>query len=123
MDEEDHVLKPVWDTSSSLSHDFLNDTLLSDEEIIEAMNVSDRPCDDIHHFSCFLLEHVRIEQDDFRFTLSEIVGHAIVPLDMHEIYAEGNMVSIYPTITIDISRILGKIENVYISANCSPEEI
>jgi hypothetical protein len=87
------------------------------------MNGSDRPWDDMHHRSYFLPELVRIEQDDFRSTLSEIVGHAVVPLDTHDIYAEGNMVSISPTVTIDISRIPGKIENVYIGADCSPEEI
>jgi hypothetical protein len=116
-------LKPIWATSSSFSHDFLNDTLPSDEEIIEAMNGSDRPWDDMHHRSYFLPDLARIEQDDFRSTLSEIVGHAIVPLDTHDIYAEGNMASISPTITIDISRILGKVENVYIGVDCSPEEI
>jgi hypothetical protein len=122
-DEEDHVLKPVWATSSSFSPDCLDDTLPSDEAIIEAMNGSDRPWDDMHHRSYFLPELARIEQDDFRSTLSEIVGHAIVPLDTHDIYAEGNMASISPTIMIDISRIPGKVENVYIGADCSPEEI
>jgi hypothetical protein len=33
------------------------------------------------------------------------------------------MVSISPTIMIDISRTPGKIENVHIGADCSPEEI
>jgi hypothetical protein len=55
--------------------------------------------------------------------LSEIVGHVVVPLDTHGIYAEGNMVSISPTITIDISCMPSNIENVYIGADCSPEEI
>jgi hypothetical protein len=55
--------------------------------------------------------------------LSDIVGHAVVPLDTYDIYAKGNMVSISPTITIDISRTPGKIENVHIGADCSPEEI
>jgi hypothetical protein len=55
--------------------------------------------------------------------LSEIVGHAIVPLDTHVIYAEGNMVSIHPTISINISCTPGKIENINISADCSLEEI
>jgi hypothetical protein len=105
------------------SHDFLDDTLPSDEAILEAMNGPDRPWDDMHHRSYFLPELVRIEQDDFRSTLSEMVGHVMVPLDTHGIYVEGNMVNISPTITIDISRIPGKIENVYIGADCSPEEI
>jgi hypothetical protein len=123
MDEEDHVLEPVWATQSSCSHDFLDDTLPSDEAILEAMNGPDRPWDDMHHHSYFLPELVRIEQDDFRSTLSEMVGHVVVPLDTHGVYAEGNMANISPTVTIDISRIPGKIENVYIGADCSPEEI
>jgi hypothetical protein len=75
----------------------------------------------MHHRSYFLLEIIRIEQDDFRSTLSEIVGHAIVPLDTHNIYAKGNMDIISPIVMIDISHILGKDENVYIDANGSPE--
>jgi hypothetical protein len=122
-DEEDYVLKPIWATSLFFSHDFLDDTLPSDEEIIEAMNGSDRPWDDMHHRSYFLLELSRIKQDDFQSTLSEIVGHAIVPLDTHEIYDEGNITSISPIITIDISFIPGKVENVYIGADCLPKEI
>jgi hypothetical protein len=55
--------------------------------------------------------------------LSEIVGHVVVPLDTHDIYAKGNMASISPTIQIDISRTPGKVENVNIGADCSPEEI
>jgi hypothetical protein len=122
-DEEDIILKPVWATSLSFSHDCLNDTLPSDEAIVEAMNGSDRPWDDMHHRSYFLPELARIEQDDFRSTLSEIVDHVVVPLDTHGIYVEGNMASISPTITIDISRIPGKVENVYIGVDCSSEEI
>jgi hypothetical protein len=107
----------------SCSHDFLDETLHSNEAIIEDMNGSDKPWDDMHHRSYFLPELERIEQDDFHSTLSEIVGHSVVPLDMHYIYAERNMVSIYPTITIDISHTLGKIENINIGADCLPEEI
>ena len=87
------------------------------------MNGSNKPWDDLHHHSYFLPELERIKQVDFRSSLSEIVGHAVVPLDMHDIYAEGNMTSISPTIQIDISHTLGKVENVNISADCSPEEI
>jgi hypothetical protein len=59
----------------------------------------------------------------FRFSMSEIVGHPVVLLDKHDIYAEGNMENISPTILIDISRTPSKVENVYIGADCSPEEI
>jgi hypothetical protein len=123
MDEEDTVLRPVWATSLSYSHDFLDDTLPSDEAILETMNVSERPWDDMQHRSYFLSNLERIEQDDFRTTLSEIVVHTIVPLDTHGIYAKGNMESISPTVSIDISRTPGKIENVNIGAYCSLEDI
>jgi hypothetical protein len=122
-DEEYPVLRPMWDTLLSCSHDFLDETLPSDKAIIEAMNGSDKPWDDMHHRSYFLPELERIKQDDFLSTLSEIVGHTVVPLDTHDIYVEGNMVSVSPTITIDISRTPGKVENINISADCSPEEI
>jgi hypothetical protein len=123
MDEEDPVLRLVLATSLSFSHDFLDGTLPSDKSIIESMNGSDKPLDDMHHCSYFLLEIERIEQDDFRSTLSEIVGHVIVLLDTHNIYVEGNMVRISPTVTIDISSIPGKVENINIGVDCSPKEI
>jgi hypothetical protein len=123
MDEEDPILRPVWATSLSCLHDFLDDTFPLDEAILEAMNGSERPWDDMHHRSYFLPSLERIEQDEFRSTLSEIVGHAVVPLDTHDIYAKGNMAIISSTVMIDISRTTGKIENVNIGADCSPEEI
>jgi hypothetical protein len=122
-DEEDLVLKPMWATSLSCSHDFLDGTFPLDEAIIESMNCFNKPWDDMHHRSYFLLELERIEQDDFRSTLSEIVGHIVVPLDTHDIYAERNMASISPTITINFSCTPDKIQNVHIGADCSPEEI
>jgi len=108
--EEDHVLEPVCSTLSSCSHDFLDDTFPSDKSIIEAMNGSEKPWDDMHHRSYFLPDLSRIKQDDFRSTLSEIVGHVVVPLDTHGIYTEENMESISPTITIDISRTLVRLK-------------
>jgi hypothetical protein len=74
------------------------------------MNGPDRPWDDMHHHSYFLPELVRIEHDKFRSTLSEMVGYTVVPLDMHGVYAEGNMANIYPTVMIDICPIPGKFE-------------
>jgi hypothetical protein len=94
-----------------------------DEAIIEAMNGSEKPWDDMHHRSYFLPELASIKQDDFRYTLSDIVDHVVVLMHTHEIYAEGNMVRISPTIAINISCTPGKIENVHISAYCLPEEI
>jgi hypothetical protein len=123
MDEKDPFLRPVWVNFLSCLHDFLDGTLPSDKAIIKAMNGSDKPWDDMHHRSYFLRDLERIEQDNFQSTLSEIVGHSVVPLDMHDIYSKENMASIYSTVTVDISRTPGKVENVNIGADCSPEEI
>jgi hypothetical protein len=41
----------------------------------------------MHHRSYFLPNLAKIEQDEFLSNLSEIVGHAVVTLYMHDIYA------------------------------------
>lgn len=47
----------------------------------------------------------------------------INPLATHLVYAEGNMATIAETILIDISRTPGVVENVFVEADYSPEEI
>jgi hypothetical protein len=47
----------------------------------------------------------------------------INPLATHRVYAEGNMETIIETIPIEISKALGVMENVFIGADCSLEEI
>ena len=47
----------------------------------------------------------------------------MVPLGINGIYAKENMEDIYPTIPINISWIPGKIENIYIGVDFSPNEI
>jgi hypothetical protein len=98
LEEVDLVLEPIWVVNSSSPHDFLNNTFPSDEVILEAMAGPDRPWEDLHHKSYFLPKLERIERDDFRSTMSKIVCHIMVLLDKHEIYVEGNMANISPTI-------------------------
>jgi hypothetical protein len=55
-----------------------------------------------------------------------MMGDQSCPINLlatQEIYAEGNMVTIVATIPINISRNPGVVENVFIGAGCSPEEI
>ena len=47
----------------------------------------------------------------------------MVPLSSFGPMDDGNMANISPTIPINISRNFGKVENVYIWADCSPNEI
>ena len=64
-----------------------------------------------------------MERDDFRDILSKNIGSPVVPLSSPGQMDDGNMENISPTIPINISRDLGKIENIYIGADCSPNEI
>jgi hypothetical protein len=45
------------------------------------------------------------------------------PLATHKIYAEGNMETINETIPINISRTPGVIDNAFVGAYCSREEM
>jgi hypothetical protein len=51
------------------------------------------------------------------------IGLVLLILWLRTVYAEGNMVSITEMIPIDISRTPGIVENVFVGADCSPEEI
>jgi hypothetical protein len=115
MEEVDPTLEPIWVAHSSISHNYLDNTLPSNEAILEAMSGLDRPWDDLHHRSYFLPNLERIEQDEFSSSMTNMVGHVVVLLETHGIYVEGNMVNISPTITIGISQTPCKIENIYIS--------
>ena len=55
--------------------------------------------------------------------LSKDVDIPINPLPREGIFAEGNMANISATIPINISVNPDVVENIYIGANCSPEEI
>ena len=79
--------------------------------------------EEMHHRSYFLPKLEQIECDEFRTTFRENVGHPMIPLGTHGIYAKGKMENLSPTIPINISWIIGKVENVYIGVDCSPDEI
>jgi hypothetical protein len=90
--------------------------------IIEAMTSPDKPWDDLHPRSYFLLELRRIEASEFTLTMNGDKACPINPLAMHAIYAEGNMKKFAETIPIDISIILGIVENIFVGVDFSPKE-
>ena len=77
----------------------------------------------MNHRSYFLPKLDRIECDDYRVIMSQKFGRPVVPLGSPSKYAEGNMAKLSPNIPINISCIPGKIKNVYIGADCFPDEI
>ena len=95
----------------------------SDEVVIEAMTSTDKPWDNLHHRSYFLPKLSRIEAGEFTVTMTRDRSCHTNPLATHKIYAEGNMETISEMIPIKISRTPGVIDNVFIGAYSSPEEM
>ena len=121
--ELDPLLEPVWAQGSLTHTDSLELVLPSDEVVIGAMTSPDKPWDDLHHRSYFLPELRRIEAGEFTLTMTGDRSCPINPLVTHVVYAEGNMETITETIPINISRTLGDIDNVFVGAYCSLEEM
>ena len=118
MEEEDPYVLPAWEVQSSHAHDFLDTIFPSDEAIIEAMSGVEPPWEELHHRSYFLPLLDRLEHEDYREILSQRVGSPIlIPLSSPGKMADGNMANISSTISINISRNPGTIENVYIGRN------
>jgi hypothetical protein len=87
------------------------------------MTGPDKPWEDLHHRSYFLPELHRIEAGEFTITMTGEQPCPINLLATQDIYAEGNMATIAETLPINISRTPGVMENVFVGADCSPEEI
>ena len=95
----------------------------SDKAILEIMCACDKICKYLHHRSYFLPKLSRIENQEFHVKLAGDADILINPLPREGIFAEGNMENIFVTIPINISMNPNVVENVYIGANFSPEEI
>jgi hypothetical protein len=85
--------------------------------------MADTPWDDGHHRSILFLEQHTLENYQRISTPSTVVVITTVPGSTRDVFAEGNLSNISPTIPIDISVKPGIVENVHIGASCSPEEI
>jgi hypothetical protein len=120
--ELDPILEPIWAQGSLADTDSLDLVLPSEKAIIEAMTILETPWDDLHHRSYFLPELSRIEAGEFTLTMIGDRSCPINPLATHVVYVEGNMETIVETIPINISRILGVMDNVLVGADCSSEE-
>jgi hypothetical protein len=118
--ELDLLLEPTWAQGSLVDTDSLELVLHLDEVIIEEMTSPDRPWDDLHHRSYFLLELRRIEAGEFTLTMTRARSFLVNPLATYIVYTKGNMETIAETIPSDISRTLGIVENILVGVDCSP---
>jgi hypothetical protein len=87
------------------------------------MTSLDKPWDDLHHRSYFLPELSTIEAGEFTLTMTRDSSCPINPLATHVVYVEVNMASIVEMVPINLSRTPGVVDNVFVGAYGSPEEI
>jgi hypothetical protein len=92
-----------------------------DEMIMYFME--DTPWEDGNHHSILFLEQHTIENYQRISTLSTIVVISTIPASAHDVFSEGNLSNILPTIPLDISIKPGIVENVHIQASCSSDEV
>jgi hypothetical protein len=106
---------PSTPSLNELSPDPFHVIFPIDEMIMSVME--DTPWNDGHHRSILFLEQHTLENYQCISTPSTI------PASTHNVFSEGNLRNISPTIPLDISIKPGIIKNVHIGASCSPDEI
>jgi hypothetical protein len=121
--ELDPLLEPIWAQGSLATTDSLDLVLPSDEAGIEAMTSPNKPWEDLHHRSYFLPKLSQIKAGEFTMTMTGDRSCHTNPLATHKIYVEGNIATISEMIPINISRTPGVIDNVFVGAYSSPEEM
>jgi len=94
----------------------------TDEMIMSVMYMEETPWDDGHHCSILFLEIETIESYQQILTPSIVVVISFVPEPTHNVFYEGNLSSISPTIPLDILIKPRVMEKVHISASCLVDE-
>jgi hypothetical protein len=112
---------PPRDSLDELFPDPFRVVFPTDEMIMSVLD--DTPWDDGNHRSILFLEQQTLENYQRLLTSSTVVVVTSVPGSIRDVFAEGNLSKISPTMPIDISVKPGIIENVHIGASCSPDEI
>jgi hypothetical protein len=112
---------PDTPSLGDLSPDPFHVIFPTDEMIMSVME--DTPWDDGHHRSILFLEQHTIERYQWISTPSTVVVISTTLDSTHDVFSEGNLSNISPTIPLDISIKPGIVENVHIGASCSPNEI
>jgi hypothetical protein len=93
------------------------------EMIMFVMSIEDTPWDDGHHRSILFLEQHTIESYQQISTPLTIVIISTIFESTHDVFYEGNLSNISPTIPLDISIKPRVVENVHIGDSCSPDDV
>jgi hypothetical protein len=112
---------PTTSSLDELSPDPFRVIFPTDEMIMSIME--DTPWDDGHHHSILFLEQQTLENYQRISTPLTVVVITTIPGSTRDVFVEGNLSNISPTIPIDISMNPRIVENIHIGASCSPTEI
>jgi hypothetical protein len=112
---------PSTPSLGELSPDPFHVIFPTDTMIMSVME--DTPWDDGHHRSILFLEKHTIENYQWISTPSTVVVISTVPDSAQDVFSEGNLSNISPTIPFDISIKPGIVKNVHIGASCSSDEV
>jgi hypothetical protein len=112
---------PSTPSLDELSPDPFHVIFPTDEMIMSIME--DTPWDDGHHCSILFLEQHTLESYQWISTPSTVVVISTVSESAHDVFSEGNLSNISPTIPLNISIKPGIVENFHIGASCSSDEI
>ena len=113
----------AWTLTSSSAQDFLDTTLPFEEAILEVIIDVGRLWNYLHHQSYFLPDLREVETSFSSLQSSAPIHPVLNPLAPAWVFSEGNMDVISATTPVKISIDPNIIENVFIGAECSPEEI
>ena len=121
-EEFEGYVAPAWAFDSTSALDCLDMVLPFEEEILEVIMGIDRPWEDLHHRSYFLPPLQEVESRFSELFTSDLymVSNPLAPTHFR---AEGNMSVISKMISINILRNPKVVKNIFIGAECSPEEI
>jgi hypothetical protein len=113
---------PSTPSLGDLSPDPFHVIFPTDEMIMSVMSMEETPWDDGHHHSILFLEQHTIEGYQWISTPSTIVIISTIPESTHDLFYEGNLSNISPTLRLNISIKPGIVENVHIRSSCSHDE-
>jgi hypothetical protein len=112
---------PSTPSLGELSLDPFHVIFPTDKMIMYVME--DTPWDNGHHRSILFLEKHTIENYQWISTPSTVVVISTIPESAHDVFYEGNLSNISPTIPLDISVKPRIVENFHIGVLCSPDKI
>jgi hypothetical protein len=120
------AIQSATPSTSSLGELFLDPFHIifpTDKIIMYVMSMEDTPWDDGHHRSILFLKQHTIESYQWISTPSTVVVISTIPESTHDMFYEGNLSNISPTIPLDISIKPIVVENVHIGDLCSHDKV